>query len=1159
MEYKSFTISTWNIQGLRSTTFGTKSRNPDFTREIANKDIIILQETWHRGDGPTGCPANYRELVVPSTKLTGVKQGRDSGGMLIWFKTELTHAIKQIKIGPFFIWLEINKSLTSTEKNVFLCATYIPPIESPYFKEDMFSTLEEDITHFQASGQIIVCGDLNARTGQVADTLNPQGDKHLPGIGNIPSPLRPPRLNYDKATNNHGAELLQLCRSLGLYIVNGRFRGDSYGRYTHGSSKGNSTVDYFITDINVESLRAFTVSQLTPLSDHSKITVYLNRPAPNHETTKPNKLHNIKQRYKWKEQSTEAFQSAIKKKEVQSLLDKFLKNAFQDTSESVNSAAENLKNIFDVTASLANLKPSQRKTKNKDNADKWYDKDCKNLRTKLRNLSNQKHREPDNQITRQQYCETLKQYKNTVRKKRNLHTRSQLQDIEDSIKTNNFWENWKKLNKQKQDELPIQNGDIWVNHFSKLFGPIEKNNEQRQIHDKLKNLESIIKDYQTPLDSPITLNELQDKIKTLKPKKACGTDGILNEMIKYTDLKFQLAILKLLNTVLRSGTFPSIWNQGLLTPLHKSGDKFDPNNYRGICVNSNVGKLLCMIINQRILDFLTEKNVLSKSQIGFLPNYRTTDHIFTLNTLIDNQININKSKLFSCFVDFKKAFDSIWHEGLQYKLLESGIGGKTYDIIKSMYSNNTCAVKIGKKHTDFFQQSKGVRQGCSLSPTLFNIYINELAKTLDQSTTPGITLADTEVKCLLFADDLVLLSPTKEGLQQHLDILHKFSQTWALTVNLTKTKIMIFEKRHSHLNQQFFLNTTALEHTKNYTYLGLNISSTGNFNKAVNDLREKARRAFYAIKRNIKLEIPIKTWLKILDAVIEPISLYGCEIWGPLANQEPGKWDKHQAETLHAELCKSILRTQRKTTNNACRAELGRYPLIIKIKKRALKFYDHLKESSPDTLHNIALNHRENLQGCPLSKLVQELYTQTQAQQPDGKPIRPNMIIRKQKESYMTYWKETTQNQSKMECYLTLKREYTLAEYLSTVNDPKLRKILTRYRLSEHSLAIEKGRHRKTPLQREDRLCTHCTQNAVETELHFLTTCPLYQDIRDTYFPQITYTQREFENMTNEEKLPYLLGEIQQCANTAARFVNCCDKRRLANGIQPTQGPLTAE
>ena len=158
---------------------------------------------------------------------------------------------------------------------------------------------------------------------------------------------------------------------------------------------------------------------------------------------------------------------------------------------------------------------------------------------------------------------------------------------------------------------------------------------------------------------------------------------------------------------------------------HFCGDKFNPNNYHGICVNSNLGKILCIIINSRLVHFLNENNVLSKCQIGFLPNYRTTDHVFTLHTLIDNQTNQNKGKVFSCFVDFKKAFDSIWgSEGLLYKLMESGVGGKTYDIIKSMYTNNKCAVKIGKKHTNFFTQGRGVRQGCSLSPTLFNIYIN---------------------------------------------------------------------------------------------------------------------------------------------------------------------------------------------------------------------------------------------------------------------------------------------------------------------------------------------------------------------------------------------------------------------------------------------------
>ena len=155
-----------------------------------------------------------------------------------------------------------------------------------------------------------------------------------------------------------------------------------------------------------------------------------------------------------------------------------------------------------------------------------------------------------------------------------------------------------------------------------------------------------------------------------------------------------------------------------------------------------------------------------------------------------------------------------------------------------------------------------------LSPTLFNIYINELARALEKSPAPALTLLEAEVKSLLYANDLVLLTPTKASLQQHLDHLHRFCQTWALTVNLSKTQIMVFQKRTSCQDHKYklHLDTVALEHTKNYTYLALNISATGNFHIAVNDLRAKARGAFYAIKRNIKFDITISK--KIFKSVI---------------------------------------------------------------------------------------------------------------------------------------------------------------------------------------------------------------------------------------------------------------------------------------------------
>ncbi len=197
-------------------------------------------------------------------------------------------------------------------------------------------------------------------------------------------------------------------------------------------------------------------------------------------------------------------------------------------------------------------------------------------------------------------------------------------------------------------------------------------------------------------------------------------------------------------------------------------------------MSSNLGKLFCSIINAQLLDFI----VLSRSQIRFLPNYRTSDHIYTLHTLIEKHVHQDKGKIYACFIDFKKAFDSIWHQGLFYKLIESGIGGKTYDLIKSMYTESKCGIKINTKRTRYLSQERGVRQGCCLSPTLFNIYINELALSLERSAAPGLTLHDSQIRCLLYADDLVLLSPTKHGLQQNLDLLEQYCQTWALTVNL---------------------------------------------------------------------------------------------------------------------------------------------------------------------------------------------------------------------------------------------------------------------------------------------------------------------------------------------------------------------------------------
>ncbi|CAJ0922587.1 unnamed protein product [Ranitomeya imitator] len=612
-------------------------------------------------------------------------------------------------------------------------------------------------------------------------------------------------------------------------------------------------------------------------------------------------------------------------------------------------------------------------------------------------------------------------------------------------------------------------------------------------------MEEKIKNFQNSVDTPITLQEVTERLSSIRCRKASGLDGILPEMLKYSAPEIQAAMVKLFNIVLSAGYFPRTWNQGLITPIHKSGDRYDPANYRGICVSSNLGKLFNSILNKRILTFLTEHNVLSKSQAGFMPNHRTTDHIYTLHSLIQRHVyNTKNGKIYACFVDFKKAFDSVWHPGLFLKLLESGIGGKTYDVIKSSYTENSCSVSVSGKRTAFFQQSRGVRQGCSLSPTLFNIYINELATALESSSAPGLTLHDAQVKFLLYADDLLLLSPTEKGLQDNLKILEKFSSTWALPVNLKKTNTMVFQrrKRRSDQHPSFILNNCDLTGTDKYTYLGLEIHRSGSFKQAIETLKDKACKTFYAIRRTLyHLKPPVRVWLKIFDSIIAPILLCGSEVWGPHTYPDWSKWDSSPTEIFHLEFCKHLLQVHRSTSNSACRAELGRFPLHLTVLKRALSFRAQLHRSNPSSHHHKALIH----EGETEKPEPPEQPSQTQPEQNTNHTNHNNLTkagIRKMadegQERYVSDWKNDIISSQKLIMYRSLQRDYRLAPYLEKLPDPRDRQILSRYKLSAHSLAIECGRHRQSYKPREERLCQHCDQEAIEDETHFLLHCSKY-------------------------------------------------------------------
>ncbi len=237
---------------------------------------------------------------------------------------------------------------------------------------------------------------------------------------------------------------------------------------------------------------------------------------------------------------------------------------------------------------------------------------------------------------------------------------------------------------------------------------------------------------------------------------------------------------------------------------------------------------------------------------------------------------------------------------------------------------------------------------------------------------------------------------------------------------------MIFQKRSRPQgpSHTYTLSHRTIETTKTYTYLSLKITSTGNFTLAVKELKEKAKRVFYAIKISIKIDILVRIWLKLFKAVIEPIALYGSEVWGPSIKCDFVNWEKHPIETLHLDFSKRTFKVQRKTPNNGCRAELGQYPLLLNIQKRALKFWKHLKTSDPSTYHYKALKHQElNLTKSPLLQLVLRLTEISQTQDSHTlSTIRPTQIINTEKHKYITHWTNTITIQHKLVLFATKSR-----------------------------------------------------------------------------------------------------------------------------------------
>ena len=199
-----------------------------------------------------------------------------------------------------------------------------------------------------------------------------------------------------------------------------------------------------------------------------------------------------------------------------------------------------------------------------------------------------------------------------------------------------------------------------------------------------------------------------------------------------------------------TGTFSDTWGDGFIVPLHTKGNVENMENYRGVTLLSVVGKPFTSILNTRLNEWAEKYHIYVEGQSGFRKGMSTVDNIFVLHSLITHCVN-EKNKLYSAFIDFKKAFDVVVRDVLWFKLVKSGVRGKILDMIQSMYKNIKSRVKFENDLSDEFLSYVGVSQGECLSPFLFSMYLNDLENEFVTKGVDGLDIGMLKLYLLLYA------------------------------------------------------------------------------------------------------------------------------------------------------------------------------------------------------------------------------------------------------------------------------------------------------------------------------------------------------------------------------------------------------------------------
>ena len=369
------------------------------------------------------------------------------------------------------------------------------------------------------------------------------------------------------------------------------------------------------------------------------------------------------------------------------------------------------------------------------------------------------------------------------------------------------------------------------------------------------------------------MDEVETAIRELQLNKACGSDLISTEHLKYSSKCIVEYLSLCFSFFLAHGLLPDTMMSVTLVPVvqNKAGKINARNNYRPIALASTMSKLFERILLNRLKKYLnTEDN-----QFGFKKGLGTDQCIFALKEIAASYREMNGNVSMG-FLDASKAFARVNHRMLFEKLAERDVPAYLRRILQFWYTKQQFNVRWGSVISDSFHVSNGVRQGGILSPVLFNLYMDNLSSMLNAQSS-GCYIGDVKLNHLMYADDVVVLAPSAKALQALLDVCSDFGIRHDVCYNETKSVVMICRSPllKDAATPDFVLNGARLEVVESIKYLGhvlcCDLSDDDDIVRATRQLYCQGNillRAFHMCSENVKLSL----FLPIAILCILPIS-----------------------------------------------------------------------------------------------------------------------------------------------------------------------------------------------------------------------------------------------------------------------------------------------